>query len=268
MGEIKQMNLRIDIDRANEFRAFCEEQGFSQAQGFDHIMDVLALNQAKTAVSGRVVEIEEFERNAKALLSAYITSLELAENTELRVREDFQSLLASKDTHILSLQKQIEAQNTQISDLKEKCNGLKSSMDALIDKERAAFEKMLASERSAKDKEAIVQMLTSKLSEAEEKLSEYPALTEELRKTKNNFSKAEQEIKDVKTEWAIEREKLLSAAEIEKEKIYAEKDRKISEIELTAERNLMSLEKEKNAEIQQLRDIIDSLKDKLIEQGK
>ena len=53
MGEIKQTNFRINADTADAFRKFCEEQGFNQAQGFDHLMQVLAIDQAKSLTPER-----------------------------------------------------------------------------------------------------------------------------------------------------------------------------------------------------------------------
>lgn len=49
MGEIKQTNFRIDQDTATAFRKFCEDNGMNQAQGFDHVMQVVELDRAKTA---------------------------------------------------------------------------------------------------------------------------------------------------------------------------------------------------------------------------
>lgn len=44
MGEIKQTNFRINAETADAFRKFCEEQGMNQAQGFDHIMQIVELD--------------------------------------------------------------------------------------------------------------------------------------------------------------------------------------------------------------------------------
>ena len=51
MGEIKQANFRIDSDTADAFRAFCEQKGMNQAQGFDHVMQGFELNQSRGEVS-------------------------------------------------------------------------------------------------------------------------------------------------------------------------------------------------------------------------
>lgn len=48
--ELKQVNFRIDPDTANAFREFCTLNGMNQAQGFDHIMQVLELNSSKNGI--------------------------------------------------------------------------------------------------------------------------------------------------------------------------------------------------------------------------
>ena len=106
--ESKQVNFRIDPDSAEAFRQFCTTHGMNQAQGFDHLMQVLELNNAKAATPGRLVEIENFERLCKELLSAYINSIELSSNAEARVLEQFQSDLKRKDRTIDELREKME----------------------------------------------------------------------------------------------------------------------------------------------------------------
>ena len=108
MGEIKQANFRIDSDTADAFRAFCEQKGMNQAQGFDHVMQVFELNQAKSSIPGRSVEIEEFETMVKSITSAYLYSLELNQNAEARAREEFSSELQRKELRLTELQKKVE----------------------------------------------------------------------------------------------------------------------------------------------------------------
>ena len=107
MGEIKQANFRIDSDTADAFRAFCEQKGMNQAQGFDHVMQVFELNQAKSSIPGRSVEIEEFETMVKSITSAYLYSLELNQNAEARAREEFSSELQRKELRLSELQKKV-----------------------------------------------------------------------------------------------------------------------------------------------------------------
>ena len=113
--ESKQVNFRIDPDSAEAFRQFCTSHGMNQAQGFDHLMQILELNNAKAATPGRIVEIENFERLLKEILSAYINSIELSSNAELRVQEHFRSDLKRKDQTIDELREQIKLMETENS---------------------------------------------------------------------------------------------------------------------------------------------------------
>ena len=53
MAEAKQTNFRIDPETADAFRKFCDDNGYTQAQGFDHLMDVLMMDEAKKAAPDR-----------------------------------------------------------------------------------------------------------------------------------------------------------------------------------------------------------------------
>ena len=97
MGDVKQTNFRIDQDSAAVFRKFCEDNGMSQAQGFDHIMQVVELDRAKTAAPGRAVEIEGFEKSVKDIMAAYLNSLEINTAAEARIREQFATDLDRKE---------------------------------------------------------------------------------------------------------------------------------------------------------------------------
>lgn len=109
MGEVKQTNFRIDSESADKFRAFCEENGINHAQGFDRIIQIMELEKAKEVIPGRSVEIEEFQRHAKSLIDAYVGSLDIAQNTEARIYEQYKNMLESKDQQILDLQASVRA---------------------------------------------------------------------------------------------------------------------------------------------------------------
>lgn len=61
MGEIKQANFRIDSDTADAFRAFCEQKGMNQAQGFDHVMQVFELNKPNPQSRGEVSRLRSLK---------------------------------------------------------------------------------------------------------------------------------------------------------------------------------------------------------------
>lgn len=254
MGEIKQTNFRINNETANAFRAFCEEQGFNQAQGFDHLMDVLAINKAKEETMGRATEIEDFERHVKALINAYVCSIALANDTEDRVKEEFKSRLESKDEQIIKLQ-------GELKEMEEAATKANSVMMEETDKRRQAdqslkdvLEKMENIRNTLKDKENINSMLTAKLAETEKKLADYPELKEANDSLGKKFEKLQQEINEMQRD-----------QELKMERAALEKEKAVAAAELDAEKSLLLLEKQKNEENQKLRDKIEELKDELAE---
>ena len=173
MGEIKQTNFRIDQDTADIFRKFCEENGMNQAQGFDHIMQIVEMDRAKAVTPERATEIEEFERYVKGIMGAYLTSIEINNSAEERIKERFESSLVRKDK--------------TIDELREKTEGLQEEKKkALIEKEQAEKEKEALDERmktwilqmesikkAAENQEKVNAMLTTQLADATAKLDGY-----------------------------------------------------------------------------------------------
>lgn len=189
MGEIKQANFRIDSDTADAFRAFCEQKGMNQAQGFDHVMQVFELNQAKSSIPGRSVEIEDFETMVKSITSAYLYSLELNQNAEARAREEFSSELQRKELHLTELQKKVEQLQAE-----------KKKMDAesalLTKQEQTLTEQLESLRKGAADQEQINQMLKEKLEEAQNQLKKNEHLKESEEMLKNELLQCKQELHD------------------------------------------------------------------------
>jgi len=133
MGDIKQANFRIDTESADKFRTFCETQGMNQAQGFAHLLQVLELNRAKTVLSNRETEIADFETHTKALIDAFLHSLEICNNAEARVREEFSVQLDQKDRAIAEL-------TQRCKDLTEERDAAKEESTTLIERLKAVNE--------------------------------------------------------------------------------------------------------------------------------
>ena len=165
--ESKQVNFRIDPDSAEAFRQFCTSHGMNQAQGFDHLMQILELNNAKAATPGRIVEIENFERLLKEILSAYINSIELSSNAELRVQEHFRSDLKRKDQTIDELREKIKLMETEKKDSD-------TAMTALREEQKH----MEAAKKAASDREEMNRILQLQNQELQQKLVRYDALKE------------------------------------------------------------------------------------------
>lgn len=241
MAEIKQNNFRIDQSDADAFRKFCDENGLSQAQGFGHLLQVFELDRAKNVTPSRATEIEEFERNVKAITAAYLNSLEINNNAELRIREEYDTALASRDKTIMDLQEKNEklkidkeeAEQLATTASQDAAKAIKDAEDA---KERAEMVGKLADE-----KDKTIATLATKVTDAETKLNEYA----DLKKAEQN---AQERIKEMERIAADQKKD----HETEIRELQAEMDRKVSDAKKDAELAIAKAVAEKEREIRDL----------------
>ena len=233
MGEVKQTNFRIDQDSAAAFRKFCEDNGMNQAQGFDHVMQVVELDRAKTAAPGRATEIESFEKSVKDIMAAYLNSLEINAAAEARIREQYAADLTRKDKTIDELREKVE----QLQAERDEAETLHTAAEA---RESAATARMEAAQRTAADQERINSMLTLQLTEATEKLDGAQEAFEKCRALE--AAAAELRAKLAETERALENEKKTAESSLAQAKMQAELD---------TERAVIAKEREMQAQLRE-----------------
>lgn len=283
MEEAKQTNFRVTPEAADKFRDYCKENGLNQAQGLAHIMQIIELNKAKDQLVNRETEIEEFERHIKALMAAYLNSLELAESADERMHDKYEMDLKSKDKTIQDLQAEKENLEAQIKVVRDLREAAESKAREAKEKMETALQQKGAAEQAAMDKDNLNQMLQSRLAEVDEKAKKYDALqaeTNELRaqvsdlqrKAENDAREAEirqdkavQAAKDEKDAeiLALEKENASLNSRLEQEK--ASTDSKIAAAKLEGEQKVSALEKDHKEELKKLYELISSLQEKNME---
>lgn len=202
MGEVKQTNFRIDQETADAFRKFCEDNGMNQAQGFDHIMQVVEMDRAKAVAPTRTTEIESFEKSVKDIMAAYLYSIEINQNAEGRIREQFASDLDRKDKTIDDLRTKAEQLQAE-KDASESAAAEAVKAKDQAEKDAAAAEKVrIAAEKTAEDKQTIADTLAAKLAEAEKKAEGFDDLKAALYASQEAQKAAEQRIKEIQRDAA------------------------------------------------------------------
>lgn len=292
MRDVKQASFRLNAEDTERFKAFCEEGDLTAAQGFAVLMEILELDRAGKALPARKTEIENFEQLTKSIVSAYLHSLELNENAENRVREQFAMQLESNARTISDYQEQISSLQLQ---LEEAVNFAESyRADMMVAQENAAraennsaqlandFNTYKADrEKQLNDKDNIIAMLSEKLMAAEGMAEGYGELEAQNAALRADLASAEQTVKDIKKDAEIERERILRDAEIGLERAVREAEKRV-EVELRKEiarlqsqntellQTVASVEKGANEQIRELdktngdlRETIASLKAKL-----
>ena len=194
--ESKQVNFRIDPDSAEAFRLFCTTHGMNQAQGFDHLIQVLELNNAKAATPGRAVEIENFERLLKEILSAYIGSIELSSNAEARVLERFQSDLKRKDKTIDELREKIETIAGEKNNQDAALTALKEEQVRTKEQAQHAISQLESAKKATADQEEINRILQEQ-NQLQEKASRYDSLKKSDDANKEENTKLQLRIREL-----------------------------------------------------------------------
>lgn len=242
MGEIKQTNFRIDQEAADAFRKFCESNGMNQAQGFDHMMQVMELNRAKTVAPSSAKDIENFEMYMKKIMESYLKSVEDYNTARESAMEDFSSALTSKDKTIASLQEK----NAQLQEDKKVAEQTAASasqaMDQAVKEASVAKAQAETASKLADEKDKTIANLADKLSIAEEKAIGYDDLKKSEEAARSKIIELQKDMEHQKAE--ADRELKTSREEAERV-LKAEQDTKARELE--------GLKKDHETEIRELK---------------
>lgn len=241
MADIKQNNFRIDQSDADAFRKFCDENGMSQAQGFAHLLQVFELDRAKTVTPGRATEIEEYEMHIKAITGAFLTSLEINNNAEIRIREEYDTALASRDKMIVDLQEKVEKMKIDKEKAEQLANVASQDAAQAIKDAKNAKERAEMVEKLVDEKDKTIATLATKVTDSEAKLNEYADL-----------KKAEQKAQECIKEMERIAENQKKDHETEIRELQAEMNRKVVEAEKDAELAVAKAVAEKEREIRDL----------------
>lgn len=246
----KQANFRLDQDIADEFRTLCKELGVNQSQGFAHIMEVVRLSRAKTAVPERRVEVEMFEKYLKDIMAAYTLSIEINANAEARIREEFQYDLTKKIKKIAEYEDKIEELKIEKADAKTAQNLAEKAQKDATERAQNAVSQMEAAKKTAADQERINSMLTEKLDDAVAKLDDYEEIKASEAALKADVAELKSQLKESESKLA-HTEELHQAridevlAKAERYKAALEKtESALSKAEADAERTESSLKKQ------------------------
>lgn len=262
MGEIKQTNFRLDENTVKVFRQFCEENGLNQAQGFDHIMQIVELDRAKAVTPDRLTEIEDFERSVKSIMAAYLTSIEINSNAEARIREQFSSALDRKDKLISDLQAQNELLRAEKEASEIARNEARKAQAAAEKGEKNAVEQLQIAKRMATEQENYKNMIAVQLAETNEKLSGYDSLRESEILLKNKTAELEGKIANLTQKAENEIKSQQARAELEKERAVMAKEREMRDQIRQTDRENAKLE----ARIEQLQEEVERLRKELSRQ--
>ena len=230
---MKTRSIRADETILEQFKEI-SEQFPNQSVALESLINAYKMQTAKVKVVTRQTEIENFDSHLQALSSAFVNAIELNENTEQRIRVEFQQQLESKDKTIIELQAKAETSKTEFNDLKKKFEEIESKTNAeiatkdetikqLTERLSNAETAMMKAEQALSDKQLIINSLNEQLVTA-------TISAEKIEKTENLQKKAESHADDLNRQ--LEEEKKNHQQDIELAKKNAEIAKQQADLEL------------------------------------
>ncbi|MGN1026595.1 MAG: hypothetical protein ACI4P4_09340 [Faecousia sp.] len=275
-GEMKKeqvsavRSFRVTDDVMMRFNAIKEELKLNQDGALAQLINVYELEQAKSVFPDRKTEIANFQTKAQELVNAYLTSLQLNADAELRVRSEVALTIERMEKTIAAYQETVAREQEKTAALEREVAQAEASAaeHAQLRVELGKAMRMLEEtksryERQLRDKEDISAMLHTRLEEAEEKAAAYEdlmrsrdTLSNELRAAQEAQNRLQRDFKLQATEnaYAAERAKEEAVAAVKAEaanRIDLLKEQ-LQEARLKAEQDLRKSDNEKNAEILKL----------------
>lgn len=249
MGDSIQTNFRIDQESADAFRKFCKENGMNQAQGFDHMIQVMELDRAKSMIPTSSKDIEEFEMYVKKVMAAYLKSVEDYSTARETAREDFASALESKDKTIASLQEKADKLTEGKQILENVTATARAERDQAVKDAATAKEQAETSWKLVEEKDKTISTLADKLGVAEEKAAGYDDLKKAEEAAKSRISELEKEMERIKETADRELASVQKDHETEIRELKTEMERKVSDVQKDAALELAKAVNEKEHEM-------------------
>lgn len=280
--ELKNRSFRISDETTEKFRQLCNDFD-NQNVAMAALISAYEVQQAKAVLTERQTDVSDYDTHLQALQRAFLHSLELNENAESRIRQEFQRQLESKDSIISDLQERIRKAESDAERATKQAAITAAETNASVEqaiKENDSLQEKLnssdkqVSELSARltsvqsqvtDKQQIIDNLNQKISEAETATKKADEAEARALKAESELNEVKSDVKELKQQLASQQtaaeqsaqvaERLAEVAKREaladlKEKYIAELDELRKRVQELTEENfrIKSTEKAKKIE--------------------
>ena len=215
----KAKTFRTEGETADRVDAWMEKNGISNRDALKRMMDIIDMSEAKGSLAGRSTEIENFESLTRQLVTAYTASLDLAQNAEARIRDEFAKRIDSQDMTIADLQARAKQLQNEASVAKSLTNEAQQALGQLqtvynnqsddLAKQTAQTEKAEAEAQKAREQVDRLTTLTG------DQADEIRSLKQEVAET----AKLRQQVAELTAALDKERETAMQAAKQAEDKL-------------------------------------------------
>lgn len=207
---MKTRSFRISEEVSEKLKAICSEFP-NQSVALESLISAYEVQNATAVLTDRQTDISDYNSHMQALQTAFLHSLEVNENAESRIRQEFQRQLESKDLTISDLHERIRKAESDAERATEQATIETAEADARVEqvtKENDSLQKEITSLK--KQSSELSESLTAVKSQIADKQQIIDNLNQKLTDTKVMTSKvesaearavqAESELSDIKLE--------------------------------------------------------------------
>ena len=164
--ELKVKSFRVGEDTFEKFKKIAGDEFGNQGQCLEALINLYETETSKVAIVERKLEIESFQDYLNKINTLFLTSLQLNQDAEGRIRDEFARQLNSKDKSIQSLQEknnELKEGNENftlvIKELDNKSKDL-NNLNGILSKDKSTLEELVSKndEILSKNKDEIAAM--------------------------------------------------------------------------------------------------------------
>lgn len=252
MADQKPFSVRADQEVIDKYSKIAEAAGLKKSELLPVLLASYSQTQAKAALPGRGTEIENVESLLNQLKDAYLHSLELNVNAEQRIRQEFETRIASNEQAVASLKQKADAAVAKEQEAKAALDAITAERDELkirAENADAAIEKLRDESAKQKDQlEKFNKSLQEQVADMREKIEASKAELEAA-------AELEKQSADLKAK--------LKAAEDRAEKSEAEADdlhKKLEDAKVRADADCVEMKGRYDEKMDNLRDKLENEK--------
>ena len=261
---LKPKSFRIDDETAEKFKNIAIALGGNQQETLAKLIEAFEFQSGKAVLTKRKAEIEQFEKYVTILTRMYMSSLEDNQNITETVQTKFDALLKSKDTTIQDLQEKLnlakQAKEDAITKAREDSDE-NTKLNATIENLKIEYKvKIDDMQVMLSDKTTLNKALTDSCNDLKQKMVTLTHNIEQMEDIKKAFHDLQKEYEKITAKSALleadlkeERTKHeQNIAELKKHQS-EELERAKEQAQITRDKALLELEKKYQEQIQQLK---------------
>lgn len=260
--ELKVRSFRADTETFEKFKQLAEGEFGNQGQCLSALINLYETENSKAILVNRGLEIESFQDYLNKISSLFLTSLQLNQDAEGRIRAEFERQLTSKDNTIIDLQTKIDELATSKDAFEESSKlleGENKKLQTKVSELEGIKEKQIYDFNSALvDKDSLNKALTDSLNERKVEI-------EALRTSGADATERLKKLESIETEnnqLKISLESLKNEIERQKELAEIAKDKALTILEKDHQQDIKKLNEHHNDKIQDLLEKIEKLQER------